>query len=221
MDTKIKNVNLRGIDLTLFDYIESNTIEMLDSDFNNLNEYGVIDKINFKNNDIVIDIGANVGITSIYLAKKHPNIKIYAFEPVYFTYKNLLRNLHINNIKNVIPFNLAVSKKDIYFTRIYFCKNNSGASSAYHNTNSNKYYHCRCITLDETIKQNNIKNIKLLKIDCEGAEFDILYNTDNLNKIEYITGETHSYDDKKNNKESLLKYLENYIDKEKISFCGY
>ncbi len=40
------------------------------------------DSINFKEGDVVIDIGGNIGMISIYLAKKFPFLKIYAFEPV-------------------------------------------------------------------------------------------------------------------------------------------
>ena len=63
----------------------------------------------------------------------------------------------------------------------------------------------------------------MLKIDCEGAEFDILYNSKQLQagNIEYIVGETHSFDKKKNNRESLLEYLEKYVDKEKMSWVGW
>ena len=81
----------------------------------------------------------------------------------------------------------------------------------------------KTISLDDIFKKFNIKKVKLLKIDCEGAEFDILYNSKQLQagNIEYIVGEVHSFDDKKNNKKSLLEYLEKYIDKEKMSWVGW
>ena len=53
-------------------------------------------------------------------------------------------------------------------------------------------------------------------INVKGSEFEIFYNSKLLNKIEYVTGETHSYDNKRNNRESLLKYLEKYFPNNKI-----
>ena len=50
------------------------------------------------------------------------------------------------------------------------------------------------ISLDDIIQTNNIEKIKLLKIDCEGAELDIFENIkpENLNKISKMVIETHS-----------------------------
>ena len=64
-------------------------------------------------------------------------------------------------------------------------------------------------TLENIIKENNINNIKLLKIDCEGSEYEILYNTPKeiLNLIKYMRGEFHE------NKELTNKYDINSLKK--------
>jgi tRNA G37 N-methylase Trm5 len=116
MENICKNLNIRGEFLKLFDIKTSNTLDFLNSDFNKFGEYRLVDTINFKKDDVILDIGANVGTTSIYFAKKFPMAKIYAFEPVYYTWKNLKRNLHINNVKNIVHCeNLAVSKESNNF----------------------------------------------------------------------------------------------------------
>lgn len=223
-----KSTNIRGYQLKLFDIDSSKTVEILNYEFNKFDEYKLADSINFKKNDVILDIGANVGTTSIYLAKKFPMTKIYSFEPVFYTWKNLKRNLHINSVENIVKCrNLAVSGQNNSFLTLRIDPYNSGASSSINQLNQNKTtikkFNVKTISLDNIFEKFGIQKVKLLKIDCEGAEFDILYNSKQLQagNIEYIVGETHSFDKKKNNRESLLEYLEKYVDKEKMSWVGW
>ena len=64
-----------------------------------------------KNNDVVIDIGAHVGLFSLFVSQFCKDGKIYCFEPVKENYEILLDNIDLNKIKNIISLNLAVSKK--------------------------------------------------------------------------------------------------------------
>ncbi len=69
-------------------------------------------QIDFKEGDIVIDIGANVGMVSILLAKKFPFFKIYSFEPMRNNYESFLKNIELNKVPNGVikHFNKAVTK---------------------------------------------------------------------------------------------------------------
>ena len=58
---------------------------------------------------IFIDIGANIGIVTLIISKFVD--KVYSFEPVISSYVNLCRNIEINNIKNIVPLNIALSDK--------------------------------------------------------------------------------------------------------------
>ena len=69
----------------------------------------VIPELKIDSGDVIIDIGAHVGIFSIYYALKYPSATIYSYEPVNRNYKNLVKNLEYNKIKNVIPFENAVT----------------------------------------------------------------------------------------------------------------
>lgn len=65
----------------------------------------------FSKNDILFDIGANVGLYSIYTGKKQ--IRVFAFEPESQNYAILNRNIYLNQIANKISaFNIAFSDKD-------------------------------------------------------------------------------------------------------------
>ncbi|MDR1418168.1 MAG: FkbM family methyltransferase [Endomicrobium sp.] len=158
----------------------------------------IFDNINFKQGDVAIDIGANVGMVSLLLAKKYPFLKIYAFEPCKPTYESLKSNIKLNNIPDgtITAYNMAVTKDGRNICMSYdSCA--SGNSNMFNFLNNNilceKINNVKSITLDEIFKRHNINECKLLKIDCEGAEYEILYNTklENLKNINHLRGEFH------------------------------
>lgn len=91
---------------TIFSWAYKEIVKEIEQDCYGFNE------IDFKENDIVIDIGANIGIVSIYLAKKYPFLKIYSFEPFRTNYESFIKNIEINKVpKGIInPFNSAITK---------------------------------------------------------------------------------------------------------------
>ena len=173
------------------------------------------DSIDFKDGDVVIDIGGNIRTVSIYLAKKYPFLKIYAFEPVKQNYENFIRNIELNNIsKDIIKvFNFAITKdrRDVILTTSI---SNSGGSNIYDFRKSNKILYnnsiAKSITFDDIFANNNISKCKLLKIDCEGAEYEILYsaNEENLKNCEYMRAEFHG---EKSKQKDLYNYCNKFI----------
>jgi len=146
-----------------------------------------------KKNDIVLDVGANVGDWTKYvLITKKFQCLIYAFEPVPNIYKSLeqLKNQFNNNI---LSFNLALGKKDSE-AEINYLPECSGCSSLFNRTIlSNKYSIQKTkvtIThLDKFAEEHGITHINFLKIDTEGAELDVLLGAKNLlknNKVDII-----------------------------------
>ncbi|MFL6711434.1 MAG: FkbM family methyltransferase, partial [Sulfurifustis sp.] len=63
----------------------------------------------FRPGDVVVDVGAHVGVVSLYLAKKYPFIQVYAVEPDPLHFACLERNIEINGATNVTPINKAIS----------------------------------------------------------------------------------------------------------------
>lgn len=57
---------------------------------------------------VVVDVGANIGTFSIYLAKLNPEVEILAFEPQRLVYCHLCANVLLNKVENVKAFNLAI-----------------------------------------------------------------------------------------------------------------
>jgi FkbM family methyltransferase len=185
MDKIIRSYSIDNIDLKFLDLNTSRTLEWVVNDGLIKDEYGM-KNISFDDNDVVLDIGANVGCISIYLAKKYPNIKIYAFEAHPINYQNLLDNINLNGVKNVITFNKAVHSKTGEILKITLNELNTGSSSVFMENQTEKY-DVETISMDDIITGYKIDKLKLLKIDCEGAEFDIIEGSDKLKLIEIDT----------------------------------
>lgn len=216
----INMVNIDGYSFLFSDLIFSGTVpyvarEMCRGayDFSN---------IEFKEGDTVIDIGGNVGMISIYLAKKFPFLKIYAYEPVKKNYENFLTNIKLNKIPDGIIHveNKAITKDGRNVNIVTDCTNTGGSAVA--ELEIHKFdidfisEDIPSTTLNDIFKDNNIKSCKLLKIDCEGSEYEILYNTNKefLEKCDHLRGEFHN--SKKLRKQSLnstdlINYCRQYI----------
>ncbi|WP_288623545.1 FkbM family methyltransferase [uncultured Brachyspira sp.] len=213
-ESYLYSCKLGGIDFKFYDFIFSGVTEYMPNEIDDYN----FDSIDFKYGDVVIDIGGNIGTVSIYLAKKYPFLKIYAFEPVKQNYENFLKNIELNNINEDIikVFNLAITKdrRDVILTSPFY---NSGASNIYDNYSNgivlNNDISIKSITFDDIFSNNNISKCKLLKIDCEGAEYEILYsaNVENLKNCEYMRGEFHKFYGENSKREDLYNYCSKYI----------
>ena len=205
---------LSDIDFYFYDSMISCTTDVVKKEIGPYN----FDSIDFKEGDIVIDIGANIGMVSIYLAKKYPFLKIYAFEPVKQNYENLLKNIEINNIPKytITAENVAITKDRRDIDIIIPLYNTAASSFVIERgttaLTSNIDIHVQSITFDDIFKKYNINKCKLLKIDCEGAEYEILYNAskENLKKCENMRREFHGcIDEEKQLYEYCSKYIKN------------
>jgi len=172
-------------------------------------------------------------MVSIYLAKLYPYLKIYSYEPVKLNYENLLSNIKENNIPQQIitAKRFAVSNNNNPVT-IATALGNTGASKTLTNHFGDSRFvqkpediNIPAITLPEIFENNKIDKVKLLKIDCEGAEYNILNNCPikYLKRIENLRGEFHYNDsdiegeEKENN---LIEHCKKYIPNVIVTSCN-
>jgi FkbM family methyltransferase len=130
-----------------------------------------INELFLPSDSVVIDIGAHIGIFSVYISKKA--CRVFAYEPIPENYYLLKQNIKLNNLeKKVNIFNLAVSDRKEKL-KIYLSEFNTAGHSEYKNNNS--YVEVEAISLKDILDFNNFYNCDLLKIDVEGAEYKILF----------------------------------------------
>jgi len=162
--------------------------------------------------DVIIDIGAHVGFFSVYAAQHAPEGRVISFEPLPANYETLKKNIFQNGIKNIKPFNMAVARA-AGVRDFYEYEGHNGCHSLYYRGNGKKI-EVGAISLKEVLGKNKVVHCNILKMDCEGAEFEILLNTGKtvFSKIDKIVGELHTDIQKKYSVDQLLKYLD---------LCGY
>ncbi len=114
----------------------------------------------------------------------------------------------MNNLKNVHPINEAVSENSGSVT-MYLNKDESG-HSIYAKTSKN--IKIKAVSLDEFFKKKIVK-CDFLKLDCEGAEYEIIESLtdESLKKIEKICLEYHDIDGKKEKLEKLIFKLKSHF----------
>ncbi|WP_405306872.1 FkbM family methyltransferase [Methanobrevibacter sp.] len=134
------------------------------------------------NNRDIIDIGANVGDTALHFAKNGANV--IAFEPVKHLYELGLENISLNpDLKDKIKFiNKAVGGKK--------GKLNIETVSTDAYINSTDHYEIDVITVQDILNDYAFP-ADVLKMDCEGCEFEIILNED-LTMFNEIIFEHHS-----------------------------
>lgn len=181
---KIVQFSLGDMDLRFFDDNRSRTVGIIAQEIA-VGDYG-IERMVLNPDDIVIDIGANIGMFSVFVAKLQPLARIYAFEPVVSNYLRLCSNLTANRIKNVWPFNFGIFPEPSF--EIGVLSENHGASSEFIQ-DRNFTQICRSIPIQDLRSHLGITNAKWLKIDCEGCE-KYMTNAD-LSFAEYLSVELH------------------------------
>ena len=142
--------------------------------------------------DIIIDVGAHIGVFSMLAAKKITNSKIYAIEPCRSSFELLKKNVEENALNNIFCFNLALD-------------DHKGTSQLFYNTKDGNWGHTivkdfqgggetvPSETLENFMRDNNIGFCDYMKLNCEGAEFNILVSAPLpvLSRIKVIMTQYH------------------------------
>jgi FkbM family methyltransferase len=167
-------------------------------------------------NPVIVDVGGNAGYFNMMLFSKINDAQVYAYDPIL---ENC--NLHNENIKRnqiidgkVKVFNMAVTGTPTEELTIYkeVEKDNSVTASVYTDFSSqnNNVIKVKAISLQQILESNNLNSVDLLKLDCEGSEYPIIYETPKSvwDKIKMIYIEDHPLDKEKRNHEASVKHLE-------------
>ena len=163
------------------------------------------DDFPISNDDVIIDVGAHIGLFALFASQFCKNGKIFCYEPIKENYKILIENIEMNQIQNIFPNNLAVTKKTSR-VKIFLNDDQSGHSMFIQNKN---FVEVDSKSLSDIFIDNGIKECDFLKLDCEGAEYEIVesLSSDLFTKIKKTVIEYHMAD----TKPELLKQLINKL----------
>lgn len=183
----------RGVTLRVETDADNSVFEeiFVDKDYKNLDE--IIESAK----NCIIDVGAHLGFFSIYAACLNSHIPIFALEPDSRNFDILKENLHLNGIKNVVPKNVAVAGA-CGERQLYLSEDSHNHSLLKFN---DEFKECKvnCVNMEKIFgsylkKYGNIE-CDLIKMDCEGAEFEILrsFPKEIFKRVKYFYIEYHEY----------------------------
>jgi len=146
----------------------------------------------FKEGDNFYDIGANIGMFSLFTAKYwHGKVEVIAFEPSFSTFTSLMRNVAINHLEDTIScFQIALGKS----TRLgKFNYTSLKAGAALHTFDTFKNYRrdaftpvfqqpMLCYALTDFIKEFDLPIPTHIKLDVDGTELEILHGAESILK---------------------------------------
>lgn len=153
----------------------------------------------------IVDIGGGIGDFTIFAAANHPTNQVFAFEPTPSSYALLQENLRLNKITNVKAFPEAIWS---YTGRLtmdisiglpgQYTSHQSGVTAPSPEMPAAEEkladaVEVACTTLEDIFTRLDLARIDLLKIDCEGAEYEILFKTpaEILERIDRVVMEYH------------------------------
>ncbi len=159
----------------------------------------------------MIDVGANAGYFSLYMLDKCPGAKVLAFEPIPRNFDLLKAQQAMNPGFDLQPFNEAVSDQDGSLT-LQFDANDefTTAASIFDTDTGSDTLEVPAVSLATIMERHQLASIDFLKLDCEGAEYPILYSCPDtvLSKIKVLALETHPGVDHDQQKPALVNFLQ-------------
>lgn len=142
--------------------------------------------LEINNNDIVLDLGLNIGAFCVFWGYKAS--LCYAYEPEIENYKIAKKNIELNKVKNCLLFNTAIvgsNKKKIDF---FVSMGNRKDGHSLLKFRGRKKVTVKTENINDVLKKTKANK---LKIDIEGAEYEVIKAIKNWNQIDAIIFEWH------------------------------
>ena len=138
---------------------------------------------------VIVDAGANIGMASIYYAKKYPKARVIALEPEASNFAVLARN--VKHYPNIVPIHAALWSADgVAFVR--------GSETAYNPSDKvgfrvreSEGMPVRALTMRTLMSESKIECIDLLKIDVEGTEKRLFKQCNWMQRVRCLVIELH------------------------------
>ena len=165
--------------------------------------------------DVVIDVGAHAGLFSLYIATRFPLARVIAIEPLPANQERISAAIDRAGITNIELLKVGLSSDGRQLELVHLPTNTGGASGVQQvTTHAHTRTRVKSITLDSLLRKRKIRRVRLLKIDCEGSEHEVLHATKMLGRIDSVVGEIHTnfhLEKQEHTEASLRNLLAQYI----------
>ncbi len=138
---------------------------------------------------VIVDGGANIGVTSIFFAHRYPDAKIIAVEPEPSNYAVLVRN--VRPYLAITPFHAALWNRDGKISIAQPNPGSAGGGEVGFITREGGGVEVRAITMRTLMREVGISTIDLAKIDIEGAEQEVFEDSRWLAGVRCLMIELH------------------------------
>ena len=156
-----------------------------------------------RENPVILDCGANVGLLSIYWKRRHPSARIIAFEPDPEVVKVLSANLAAAECTDVQVIPRAVWTEE---GELEFWSEGSDGGRLLWDASDSRPPSCRVPTV--RLRDSLSGAIDMLKLDIEGAEVEVLVDcADRLEQVDHVFVEYHSFHAREQRLDELLQIL--------------
>lgn len=143
---------------------------------------------------VILDIGSNIGTSILFFHERFPSAKIYGFEPNPETFRLLQTN--VASLPSVQVFNYALGASDANVPVVFDGADFSRFMAKLEDADLMgplTTIECEVRHAGEVMKNLGVTQADLIKIDCEGAEYDVLtaLPEEMLRRCKWIVGEMH------------------------------
>ena len=158
-----------------------------------LREYKEVEAIIKSAKTPIIDVGAQAGFFVLYCRSLNSEVKILAIEPDEDNLELLNQHIEINNLKNIEVIPAALAGKS--GLRDFFISTDTHNHGLFKILvpKINRVSKIKTYSPDDLLKEQGIEKVALLKLDIEGAEYEVLGNFINWEKIKNIALEYHDF----------------------------
>ena len=158
----------------------------------------------------VIDIGANVGYFSLFMFSRYPKANIFSYEPMPFNYNQLKHYQdHYSSFNWQAEQRAVANRHDGLVLHSSTINGFSTMASVFDSEKKGERIEVETLTLEDVFNKYYLEALDLIKLDCEGSEYAILYNSPEslLAKIELMSIETHPGSGEGENHQAMLQFL--------------
>ncbi len=137
----------------------------------------------------IVDVGANIGMASLFFAHRYPQARIIAVEAEPSNFTMLTKN--VAGYPNIVPIHAALWNKDGEIS----VSDPDPADGAFGKwgffTHEGDGVRVRAVTMPTLMKEKGIESIDLLKVDIEGAEKEVFSECDWMDRVDCLAIELH------------------------------